>query len=259
MVDYFIDGYIKNIILDSSDEDNIINRDFLLEFDKALDSSNENVRVVIIRSNKKTFCSGMDFKYVVDKKKESYKEFADFYQRILLRIRNNTYPVISLITGDVTAGGLGIVAASDIVIATDNTGFMLSEALFGLSPSVIMPFLIERMGIKKARFLSLTAKKIGADEALRIGLVDDVTSLSGIDKTLQNYIKRILSLNPQALKKVKEYTDILSVLSFEERLKVASENLSDTLNDNTLINSIKEFMEGSPLPWSVKQKWRRDE
>lgn len=82
--------------------------------------------------------------------------------------------IVAKVQGKVNAGGIGLVAGSDLVVADNEASFALSELLFGLLPAMVLPFLIQRVGLQRAKLLALTTQPIQAAEAQRWGLVDEI-------------------------------------------------------------------------------------
>ena len=89
------------------------------------------------------------------------------YMDTLRRITLFSKVVISCVDGQVLAGGVGLVACSDLVIATSKAEFGLSEALWGLLPAMVLPYLIRKVGVQKAYFMTLTTIRISVEEAKR--------------------------------------------------------------------------------------------
>lgn len=96
------------------------------------------------------------------------------HARLLLALRGRGAPTVAVVAGDALGGGLGLAAACDFVLARPGARFALPEVLFGLSPAIVLPFLRERALPAPLRRLALTGRAIDADEAARIGLVDEV-------------------------------------------------------------------------------------
>lgn len=95
-----------------------------------------------------------------------------------LRLATGPYVTISHVRGKANAGGLGFVAASDIVLANETAQFSLSELLFGLYPACVLLFLIRRIGFQRAHYFTLMTQPISAKQACEWGLVDACEPLS---------------------------------------------------------------------------------
>ncbi|MCK5398089.1 MAG: enoyl-CoA hydratase/isomerase family protein, partial [Thermoplasmata archaeon] len=107
------------------------------------------------------------------------------------------------VNGAALGGGAGLVCACDFAIASEFVKIGFSEVKLGLLPGVISPYVIDRIGGKKAVQLFTTGERLAAEDALKAGLVDQVVSLEGLDLVVGQMIKQILSGGPQAIKECK--------------------------------------------------------
>jgi methylglutaconyl-CoA hydratase len=114
-------------------------------------------------------------------------------------------PVPTLIVSQraTLGGGVGLACACDIAVAADNASFAVSEAKFGILPAVIGPYLTNAVGKRQAKRLALTTTRIGAAEALAIGLVQQVTSLDALDAAVDKIASELLASGPHALREIK--------------------------------------------------------
>ena len=96
----------------------------------------QNIRMIMIRAKGDFFCSGMDLsEFEKNNNQSKMDEAVDKYAQLLLRFYQSHKPIISLVQGDVLAGGVGIICASDIVVSTTKVTVQLSEVFFGLIPA----------------------------------------------------------------------------------------------------------------------------
>lgn len=122
----------------------------------------------------------------------------------LARLARFPKPVVVAVHGAAMGGGAGLVCAADVAIACAGTRFSFTEASLGLVPAQILPTVVARIGAAKARRLMLTAERIDADEALRLGLVDAVApDMQALRELLGEVLDRIGRCAPQALARTK--------------------------------------------------------
>ncbi len=115
-------------------------------------------------------------------------------------------PVIAAVQGAAMGGAVGLTAIADIVIATADARFGLPETSLGLVPAQIGPFLLPRLGLPAARRMALTGERIGAEEALRLGLVDRIVADGpALHRKLTEELTRLLGNGPAALVATKAY------------------------------------------------------
>ncbi|MDN4037076.1 enoyl-CoA hydratase/isomerase family protein [Massilia sp. YIM B02443] len=200
-----------------------------------------NVRAIVLAANGPAFCAGGDLNWM--KKMAGYSEeenqqdamrLADMLRTIYLCPK----PVVARVHGDCYAGGMGLVAACDIVVASDNAAFCLSEVKLGLIPATISPYVIKAMGEQASRRYFLTAERFTAAEAHRIGLAHEVVPADELDATVGAIVKSLLGNSPNAVKEAK--TLVREVVG----QPVGDTLLIDTANRIAAIRASDEGREG---------------
>ena len=200
-----------------------------------------NVRAIVLAANGPAFCAGGDLNWM--KKMAAYSEeenqqdamrLADMLRTIYLCPK----PVVARVHGDCYAGGMGLVAACDIVVASDNAAFCLSEVKLGLIPATISPYVIKAMGEQASRRYFLTAERFTATEAHRIGLAHEVVPADELDATVGAIVKSLLGNSPNAVKQAK--TLVREVVG----QPVGDTLLIDTANRIAAIRASDEGREG---------------
>ena len=163
-----------------------------------------DVRAIILEAEGKAFCAGADLNWMRKMADYSHAEnVADAagLAAMLRAIYGCTKPVVAAIQGDVFAGGVGLVAACDIAVCVPTARFCLSEVKLGLIPGTIAPYVMRAIGARAAHRYALTAEVFSADEALRIGLVHEVTQ--DLEASVERYSAAFLAASPQALAECK--------------------------------------------------------
>jgi enoyl-CoA hydratase/carnithine racemase len=110
----------------------------------------------------------------------------------------------------VKAGGVGIPCSCDVVLSSERTCFELGEVLFGLIPANLLPYLLLRVSLQKARYLILTSRGIPAGEALRLNLVDELYAEDKLESGVREVIRRLMRSSPNAIARAKAFTAALS-------------------------------------------------
>ena len=153
------------------------------------------------------------------------------YMTLLKRIAYSPKIMIADVDGTVLAGGVGIVAASDIAIASPRSQFTLSEALWSL-PANLMPYLIRRVGFQKAYLMTLTTQTLTATEAHHINLIDEMTEQS--EETIRKYLLRLARLDEKTIIDLKNYFRKLGGL--DERIeKIAMDEFDRLIKEPRVI------------------------
>jgi polyketide biosynthesis enoyl-CoA hydratase PksH len=154
--------------------------------------------------------------------------------------------IISKVEGKVNAGGIGLVAASDIVIADEKANFGLSEALFGLLPACVMPFLIRRTGYQKALWMTLTTQGIPASRAYQIGLVDEVST--NVSDAVRKNLLRLTRLETGTIRELKEYMAELWIMD-ESTQRLAVNRITSLVQSEKVRHNIRNFVNNGKFPW----------
>jgi methylglutaconyl-CoA hydratase len=113
-------------------------------------------------------------------------------------------PVVGRVQGDCYAGGMGLAAACDVLVAAEGVNFCLSEARLGLLPATISPYVIRAMGEQAARRWFITAERLSALEAHRIGFVHECVAPQTLDAKVDEIVAALVANGPQAVKACKQ-------------------------------------------------------
>jgi methylglutaconyl-CoA hydratase len=173
----------------------------------ALLGGDASVRVIVLAGAGKHFSAGADLQWMQRAAAASQDDnLADArrFSAMLARIAETPKPTIARVQGAALGGGVGLVAACDMAVASDAASFAVSEARMGILPAVIAPHLVNAVGLREARRLALTASRIAADEALRMGLVQRVVSASALDAAVDALAAELLASGPQAQAEIKQ-------------------------------------------------------
>jgi enoyl-CoA hydratase/carnithine racemase len=256
-VESYLDSGLAVITMIQSENGNLLNKESLEELSGAFDSfiKNPDVRAVLLRSNGKTFCLGMDLESVGKAKevKTIGKIAAGLYKNLLLKISKSSKPIMALINGDVKAGGVGLAAACDIIISSENSTFELSEVFLGLIPANVLPFILSRrISPQKTRYLILTSKKLTAQEAKEVHLVDEVFPEETLEKELNAITKTIFRAAPHALAEAKNFTQSIILKNVDEACAMAEDKFIELLSRPDVRKGIADFNEGGLPSWFSK-------
>ena len=256
-VESYVDSGAAVITLVKGEDGNRLNAWSLAALRSAVReaSADEAVRVILLRSNSETFCLGMDFSALMEEgiHRRDADEAIALYGETLQALYESPQPVVCAVGGEVKAGGMGLIAASDIVVATENAGFELSEVLFGLIPANVLPYLVPgRLSAARARALVLTSRRLSAEEALGAGLIDELCGGEEAEKRLKKLIGRLFKAAPRALAETKRYFHDAQYLDFDGRKAEGRDKLIDLLFDDEVRAGIRSFQEGMVPDWFAK-------
>lgn len=159
------------------------------------------VRVVVLRSEGKSFSAGADLNWMrrmADYSEDENLADARMLAKLMERLNNLTKPTIAQVQGAAFGGGVGLVACCDIAVAVQGAKFCLSEVRLGLIPAVISPYVIAAMGERAARRYFLTAERFDAAEALRLGLLHAVVQEDQLQSQVDALIDELLKGGPDS-------------------------------------------------------------
>ena len=202
----------------------------------------ENVRVIVIAAEGKSFCAGADLNWMkraADYDEDQNREDAGELALMLNAIYACPKPVIARVQGNAFGGGVGVVAAADIAIGVADVFFSLSEVKLGIIPAVISPYVIEAMGARYAHRYFVTAERFSGAEAFRIGLLHDLaSSVEAMDEQIAVLCTTLLANSPKAIEAAKNLIQAVSQKSIDDEL------MEDTVERIAQIRSTPEAKEG---------------
>ncbi|ADG18286.1 Enoyl-CoA hydratase/isomerase [Paraburkholderia atlantica] len=227
-------GQLATVTLNRPDVRNAFNETMIAELTAAFTAldTRDDVRAVVLAANGKAFCAGADLNWM--KKMSGYSDDenrADAMRLagMLSAVYRCNKPVIARVNGDAYAGGMGLIAACDIVVAVDSAHFCLSEARLGLIPATIAPYVIRALGEQVSRRYFVTAEAFDCATALRLGLVSEaVSSVEQLDATVAQLAQTLCANGPQAVRACKRLVQ-----------DIAGRDLSDALIEDTAVRIAK--------------------
>lgn len=195
-------------------------------------STDDSVRVIVLRGSGKLFCAGGDLNWM-KKSKELTGEANYNDTRRLTKMFDTmnscSKPVVGLIHGAAIGGGVGLVSVCDYLVASEETVFSLSEVRLGIIPACIGPFVLAKIGESHARALFMSAERFDAKRAYEIGLVHElVKSPDDLNKAYERITSNLLQCGPNAMKAAKQLIrGIKERSSHPEKLEYAACMLAD--------------------------------
>jgi polyketide biosynthesis enoyl-CoA hydratase PksH len=206
----------------------------------------DSATVIVIEGLPDVFCSGADFAAVAANGRAGAGRDPSPLYDLWLDLATGPFVTIAHVRGETSAGGVGFVAACDIALADDTARFSLPELLFGLMPACVLPFLIRRIGLQKAHYLTLTTQPISAADALRWGLVDACDRRS--DELLRRHLLRLRRLSKTAVTRYKRYMAHSAPGLTACRAAALAAN-REVFSDPRNLDAITRFVQTGEFPW----------
>ncbi len=196
-------GAVLTVALNRPEVHNALTPTMMKELTAVFQSipTREDVRVVVLTGNGRSFCAGADLSFMRAAADYSFVENVQDGEAIfdlMLMVEQCPRPVIGRVNGAAIGGGVGLVSCCDIVVAVDRAKFGFSEARLGIVPAVISPFVLARIGAANARELFLTGERFDADHAQHIGLVNYLVPEEELDTAVNERIEQLLQAAPGA-------------------------------------------------------------
>lgn len=221
-------GAVARVMLNRPDRRNSFDGPMIGELCEAFETLGRDlaVRVVVLGGAGAVFCAGADLRWMgVEGSVSPQQARADAERlvRMYRAIDECPCPVIARVQGSAFGGGVGVLAACDVVVAAEDASFALSEARLGLVPAVIAPFVLRKAGESFMRRYALTGETFSASVARQFNLVHDVVERNGLDKRVDELIESVLQLAPQALRQAKTLLRRIAESSDSKRWSLCAE------------------------------------
>ncbi|HID53766.1 MAG TPA: hypothetical protein EYP41_17240 [Anaerolineae bacterium] len=188
----------------------------------------DDVRVVVLTGNGRSFCAGADLNFMraaADYSFEDNVRDGEAIFDLMEMINNCPKPVIGRINGAAIGGGMGLVSVCDIVVAVERAKFGLSEVRLGIVPAVISPFVLAKIGASNGRELFLTGERFTARQAKAYGLVHHVVPEEDLDDKVAERVSQLLQAAPEAQAAAKALIREVTAWRHQEALREYTANL----------------------------------
>ena len=243
-----LEGPVAYLQFDRPHANNTINSAMIEECRHAVGACEDSATVLVLSGGPEYFCNGADFRELREGAPQSVadKLLPESLYELWTRIASGPFTSVACVRGRVNAGGLGFVAACDIVLAEESAQFSLSELLFGLMPACVLPFLMRRIGFQRAHYLTLMTQPITARTAQQWGLVDVWDARC--DDLLRRHLLRLRRLSKPAIRRYKQYAAELCGSLESVKPRAVAANL-EAFGDPDSRAAIGRYLETGLLPW----------
>ena len=211
------------------------------------------VRAIIVRGNGRHFQAGADLKWIEENRNKSLEENLEVSRttrKAFFGLLMCPKPIVALVHGGCFGGGTGIVSSCDIVIAEETAVFAITEARWGLVPTMIMPQLMSRLGPARTRRYSLTCERFDAKRAFKIGFVDEVCAEGKLDEAAAPTVDALLHCSPVTLAQLKADAIRFAGLNFtEEEFEELAQGHAKLRYTDEAEEGVKSFLEKRKPSW----------
>ena len=202
------DGAVAHVWLNRPDVRNAFNEGMIAELRQAFDwfADDPGLRAIVLAAHGKAFCAGADLAWMKTMSTYTWEQNradAQLLADMLWSLYRCPVPVVGRIHGDCYAGGVGLAAVCDVLVAAEGVHFCLSEAKLGLLPATISPYVIRAMGEQAARRYFVTAERFSAMQARAMGFVHVVSEADELDAKVEEIVDALLANGPMAVRACK--------------------------------------------------------
>jgi methylglutaconyl-CoA hydratase len=207
-LDIRTEGRVARVYLNRPEVRNAFNDGVIAELTEAFArlGADPGLRAIVLGGHGKAFCAGADLNWMKAMAGYDWEQNRADAQRLadmLWTVYSCPLPVVGRLQGDCYAGGMGLAAACDVLVAAQGVHFCLSEARLGLLPATISPYVIRAMGEQQARRWFVTAERFSASQAQAMGFVHACVAAEALDATVDGIVEALVANGPAAVKACK--------------------------------------------------------
>ncbi|MBS0435159.1 MAG: enoyl-CoA hydratase/isomerase family protein [Proteobacteria bacterium] len=202
-------GPVARVFLNRPEVRNAFNDGVIAELTQtfAALAADSTLRCIVLGGHGKAFCAGADLNWMRAMAGYSWEQNradAQALADMLWTIYSCPLPVVGRVHGDCYAGGLGLAAVCDVLVAAEGVAFCLSEAKLGLLPATIGPYVVKAMGEQAARRWFLTAERFSAAQAHAMGFVHECVAPEALDAKVDEIVAALVANGPMAVRACKK-------------------------------------------------------
>ncbi|HET9280813.1 MAG TPA: enoyl-CoA hydratase-related protein [Candidatus Angelobacter sp.] len=232
---------IATITLNRPDKRNAISYELIDDLTAALkQAAGSAAQIVILTGAGKAFCSGMDLdnlKQLTGRTHEQNLKDSETMASLFRSLYDFPKPTIAAVNGPAIAGGTGLATLCDFTLASPEAKFGYTEVRIGFVPAIVSSFLIANIGEKRARDLLLTGRIFGAEEAHKLGLVNEIVAAEQLMSRALELAQQLMENSPASLQATKK---LLSGYTREQ----LDRQVAQAVEANAAIRKTADFKEG---------------
>jgi methylglutaconyl-CoA hydratase len=256
LVTLSLEAGVAELKLNRPDKRNALTRALLQQAGQAVAkvASEAQARLLVLSAEGPAFSAGMDLTEMQqraaqpDAKKE-WAEDARIYRDLLVAIFQLPIPTLCVVQGPALAGGVGLVAACDLVLASEKASFALPEPKRGITAAVVAPLVIYRIGPGAATAMLLSGRTVSAHEALQVGFCHFLTTAAELDAKRRELCESILTGSPAALATTKKHLHACSVQTLLAQLDAGMKLSAEARETADAREGLAAFLEKRDPAW----------
>ena len=239
---------------------NALNEELIAELTQAFGAlgADADVRAIVLSGRGKSFCAGADAESMrrqgalsPHENLENARALAELFRAIAFCPR----PTIARVNGAAIGGGLGLACVCDIAVASNHARFAASEVRLGLIPATIGPYVVRAIGERWARRLFLTAERITAPQAERIGLVHEAVEPEALDTRIEAIVRDLMAGAPGAQSAARDLVDAIAGRPItQESIEDTAVRIARIRAGEEAVEGLSAFLEKRPPAWTIDPK-----
>ena len=251
------DGSVARVFLNRPDVRNAFNDAVIAELTQAFAelARDDTLRAIVLGGHGKAFCAGADLSWMREMAGYDWEQNrADAHKlaEMLWQIYSCPVPVIGRIHGDCYAGGVGLAAVCDVLVAAEGINFCLSEARLGLLPATIAPYVVKALGEQAARRYFITAERFDAATARQLGFVHEVVASEALDAKVDEIAAAIAANGPAAVKACKQLVKDVAAQAITPQLRAdTARRIADIRASDEGKEGVQSFLGKRKPAWLV--------
>ena len=251
-------GPVARVFLNRPEVRNAFNDAVIAELTQAFAgfAADASLRAVVLGGHGKAFCAGADLSWMramADYTWEQNRADAQGLADMLYAIWSCPVPVIGRVHGDTYAGGVGLAAVCDVLVAAEGVHFCLSEAKLGLLPATIGPYVVRALGEQASRRYFTTAERFDAARAHALGFVHEVVPAAALDAKVEEIVGAIVANGPAAVRACKRLVQDVAARPVDGALRAdTARRIADIRASDEGKEGVQSFLNKRQPGWLVQ-------
>jgi methylglutaconyl-CoA hydratase len=251
--------HVAEVWLNRPDVRNAFNDGVIAELTAAFTAlgADKDLRAIVLGGRGKAFCAGADLGWMRAMAGYSWEQNRADAQKLadmLWTLYACPLPVVGRIHGDCYAGGVGLAAVCDVLVAADGIQFCLSEARLGLLPGTVGPYVVRALGEQASRRYFTTAERFDAARAHALGFVHEVVAPDALDAKVAEIVAALVANGPAAVKACKQLVKDVSARALDEALRADSaRRIADIRASPEGREGVRSFLDKTTPAWQSKE------
>lgn len=250
------DAAVASITLNRPDKRNAISFELIDDLLRGLDEvAKSRAQVLIITGAGKAFCSGMDLddlKGLIGRSAEQNRKDSETMVRLFRSLYEFPKVTIAAVNGAAIAGGTGLALLCDFTLAVPQAKFGYTEVRIGFIPAIVSTFLLRQVGEKQARDLLLTGRIIAAEEAARLGLINEIVAPENLMAKARELAALLIENSPASLRATKRLLSDHARAELDAQIEAAVRENAAIRNTADFREGVSSFLEKRKPRWSAK-------